>query len=85
MASAREAPNSGTGHVPATEVVVHQRSSSTIIGDAAPFKPPKEKPVSYMSLPNKGQLAILCIARLADPLANTSISVRLTGEFDRTN
>ena len=30
---------------------------------------------TYMSLPNKGQLAVLCIARLADPLAATSIQV----------
>ncbi|KAJ7202174.1 major facilitator superfamily domain-containing protein [Mycena rebaudengoi] len=29
--------------------------------------------VSYMSLPHKGQLAILCMARLAEPLATTSI------------
>ena len=34
-----------------------------------------DKKVSYMSLPNKGQLAILCVARLADPLAATSIQV----------
>ncbi|KIV87894.1 hypothetical protein PV11_03410 [Exophiala sideris] len=35
--------------------------------------PPKAKKVSYLSLPHKGQLAILCIARMADPLAQTSI------------
>ena len=34
----------------------------------------KEK-VSYSSLRNKKQLAILCIARLADPLAASSIQV----------
>lgn len=34
----------------------------------------KEK-VSYASLPNKKQLALLCIARLADPLAASSIQV----------
>ncbi|GAM86989.1 hypothetical protein ANO11243_050100 [Dothideomycetidae sp. 11243] len=32
--------------------------------------PPK---VSYLTLPHKSQLAILCLARLADPLAQTSI------------
>jgi hypothetical protein len=31
--------------------------------------------VSYWSLPHKGQLAILCLARMADPLAQTSIQV----------
>ena len=31
--------------------------------------------VSYLALPHKGQLAILCLARLADPLASTSIQV----------
>ncbi|KAK5024628.1 hypothetical protein LTS07_008474 [Exophiala sideris] len=35
--------------------------------------PPKAKKVSYLSLPHKGQLAILCLARMADPLAQTSI------------
>ena len=33
--------------------------------------------VSYSSLRNKKQLAILCIARLADPLAASSIQVRI--------
>ncbi|OCL13443.1 MFS general substrate transporter [Glonium stellatum] len=32
-----------------------------------------EKKISYLSLPNKGQLAVLCIARMADPLATSSI------------
>ena len=35
--------------------------------------------VSYRSLPNKKQLAILCIARLADPLAASSIQVSQHG------
>jgi hypothetical protein len=34
--------------------------------------------VSYSSLRNKKQLAILCIARLADPLAASSIQVRIS-------
>ncbi|OCK78866.1 MFS general substrate transporter [Lepidopterella palustris CBS 459.81] len=34
---------------------------------------PKDKRVSYLSLPHKAQLVILCIARLVDPLAQSSI------------
>lgn len=33
--------------------------------------------VSYWSLPNKGQLALMCVARMADPLAATSIQVQM--------
>lgn len=43
--------------------------------EANPVEP--EKKIGYMNLPNKGQLALLCIARMADPLAATSIQVRL--------
>ncbi|KAL4928848.1 uncharacterized protein BDV17DRAFT_281684 [Aspergillus undulatus] len=44
--------------------------------------PPKddlsdEKPVTWSSLPNKGQLAILTIARLSEPLAQTSLQAYL--------
>lgn len=39
--------------------------------------------VSYMSLPNKGQLALMCIARMADPLAATSIQVRICQDLVR--
>ena len=35
------------------------------------------KHVSYANLPNKRQLALLCLARIADPLAQNSIQVRL--------
>ncbi|ORY18286.1 major facilitator superfamily domain-containing protein [Clohesyomyces aquaticus] len=35
--------------------------------------PAKDKKVSYWSLPHKGQLAVLCLARIADPLAISSI------------
>jgi hypothetical protein len=38
--------------------------------------------VSYRSLRNKKQLAILCIARLADPLAASSIQVRTTDNWE---
>lgn len=39
---------------------------------------PSPKKISYLSLPHKGQLAILCLARMADPLAQTSIQVCLS-------
>lgn len=35
----------------------------------------RESKISYMSLPHKGQLALLCVARLIEPLATTSIQV----------
>ncbi|KAL1989187.1 hypothetical protein VTN96DRAFT_3734 [Rasamsonia emersonii] len=35
--------------------------------------PPDEKPVTWSSLPNKGQLAILTLARLSEPLTQTSL------------
>ena len=38
---------------------------------------PVEQKSTYWNLPNKGQLAILCLARLTDPLASTSIQVSL--------
>lgn len=43
-----------------------------------PIPPSKDKKVSYASLPHKGQLAILCLARMTDPLAQTSIQVGLS-------
>ncbi|KAL5333559.1 major facilitator superfamily domain-containing protein [Aspergillus crustosus] len=38
---------------------------------------PSEKPVTWSSLPNKGQLAILTIARLSEPLTQTSVQAYL--------
>ncbi|KAL4902264.1 hypothetical protein BDW74DRAFT_169725 [Aspergillus multicolor] len=38
---------------------------------------PNEKPVTWSSLPNKGQLAILTIARLSEPLTQTSLQAYL--------
>jgi hypothetical protein len=35
----------------------------------------KDKPVTWMSLPHKSQLAILTVARLAEPLVQTSLRV----------
>ncbi|RDW79780.1 hypothetical protein BP6252_04418 [Coleophoma cylindrospora] len=58
-----------------TEAIVHQQEPLLINGDteAQARVKTKETKVSYMSLPKKGQLALLCIARMADPLAATSI------------
>lgn len=47
-----------------------------IDGEEAPPPLPvveKEKPVSWMDLPKKGQLTILTLARLSEPLAQTSL------------
>lgn len=38
---------------------------------------PSEKPVTWSSLPKKGQLAILTIARLSEPLTQTSLQAYL--------
>ncbi|KAL2785633.1 hypothetical protein BJX66DRAFT_329149 [Aspergillus keveii] len=46
----------------------------------APLSPPpieSENPVTWASLPNKGQLAILTIARLSEPLTQTSLQAYL--------
>jgi len=53
--------------------VVQQPSLGTQNGSAALDPKPKDQKISYMSLPNKGQLALLCMARLVEPLANSSI------------
>ncbi|KAL4784847.1 major facilitator superfamily domain-containing protein [Aspergillus varians] len=42
-----------------------------------PVEAPSEKPVTWSSLPNKGQLAILTIARLSEPLTQTSLQAYL--------
>lgn len=41
--------------------------------EAATEEPQDEKPVTWMSLPKKGQLAILTLARLSEPLTQTSL------------
>ncbi len=41
----------------------------------SPTMKKKEKPVTWMSLPRKDQLAILTIARLSEPLVQTSLRV----------
>jgi hypothetical protein len=60
----------------AASTVSQQQEPLIINGDVEAQARAKDK-VSYSSLPNKKQLAILCIARLADPLAASSIQVRL--------
>ncbi|KAL3473540.1 hypothetical protein BJX99DRAFT_248848 [Aspergillus californicus] len=42
-----------------------------------PVYAPSEKPVTWFSLPKKGQLAILTIARLSEPLTQTSLQAYL--------
>ena len=54
-----------------------QRShASTLADDSEPPPPPpdaKEKPISWSELPRKGQLTILTLARLSEPLTQTSL------------
>ena len=50
--------------------------ASTLADDIEPPPPPsstKEKPVSWSQLPRKGQLTILTLARLSEPLTQTSL------------
>lgn len=60
-----------------SEPLVRQPSAGDAIDeDEAPPPPPeveKEKPVSWSQLPKKSQLAILTLARLSEPLAQTSL------------
>ncbi|KAL4804234.1 hypothetical protein BDV18DRAFT_166077 [Aspergillus unguis] len=58
----------------------HVHSSRDSFGhEDDPLQPPTqdEKPVTWASLPNKGQLAILTIARLSEPLTQTSLQAYL--------
>ena len=53
-----------------------QSHASTVADDSEPPPPPddgKEKPVSWSELPKKGQLTILTLARLSEPLTQTSL------------
>ncbi|KUJ14606.1 MFS general substrate transporter [Mollisia scopiformis] len=56
----------------ASDSIAHQQEPLIVNGDVEAQARTKDK-VSYRALPNKKQLAILCIARLADPLAASSI------------
>lgn len=69
----KDAPSSESENV--AEFIAHQQEPLPPSRDVEANTLVKDKRVSYMSLPNKGQLAILCVARLADPLAATSIQV----------
>ena len=60
----------------ASEANAKQQQPLIVNNDVETQVKAKEK-VSYSSLRNKKQLAILCIARLADPLAASSIQVRI--------
>ena len=58
--------------VPHFESLIHDASSSTNEGPLSP-SPAKARPVSWSDLPNKQQLAILTLARLSEPLTQTSL------------
>jgi hypothetical protein len=61
-----------------SRAIAKQQEEPLIINGDAEAQTKAKGKVSYRSLPNKKQLAILCIARLADPLAASSIQVRTT-------
>ena len=70
--------DSGGSHLSTTFVmVINPRTPSTIMSSqrAVQKDEQKSKKPSYWNLPNKGQLAIMCLVRMADPLMNTSIQV----------
>lgn len=43
--------------------------------EAAPSKAPRSKPVAWRDLPRRDQLLILTLARLSEPLVQTSLQV----------
>ncbi|KAI9844839.1 MAG: hypothetical protein M1837_005257 [Sclerophora amabilis] len=53
--------------------IAHPPEPPDVEENLAPKPRKKDIKVSYMNLPKKAQLGILCIARLADPLAATSV------------
>ncbi|KAL9119994.1 MAG: hypothetical protein Q9187_003450 [Circinaria calcarea] len=64
---------SGLGSRPSSR---GRRLSSVEDGEARPENPPLQtvdRPVRWRDLPNKGQLAILTLARLSEPLTQTSL------------
>ncbi|EEH02547.1 conserved hypothetical protein [Histoplasma capsulatum G186AR] len=72
---------SGTsGHLPASNspsgrppfVGEHDTSAANVV-ESNGYEPDEEKPVSWASLPKKTQLIILTIARLSEPLTQTSL------------
>lgn len=71
---------------PALEITTQGRNSADTLFDDSddvddPLEPvidsPNEKPVTWASLPKKGQLAIITFARLSEPLTQTSLQAYL--------
>ncbi|KAJ4682692.1 hypothetical protein HRR95_002880 [Exophiala dermatitidis] len=58
-------------------IVSHQEPSSPSSDDGPSKKAGADAPVTWMSLPKKGQLAILTIARLSEPLTERSLAAYL--------
>ena len=65
----QETPKYGQKEPPQQETVTNGRPID------AEARPPETKRVSYLSLNHKRQLALLCLARIADPIAQTSVQV----------
>lgn len=64
-----------------SNLYLHQNiTPNTMSPPQTPLTQPDKK-ASYLNLPRKGQLAIQCLARIADPLAISSIQV-CTEAFD---
>lgn len=70
--------NKSSGESPYSDVVsdVHDQQPVTPPPDY-PEEVEQKGPVSWSSLPHKGQLAILTIARLSEPLVQTSLQVSI--------
>lgn len=71
--SSKDRSASDTGSI--SQFIAQQREPLLVPCDVEANAAEPEKKISYRNLPNKGQLALLCIARMADPLAATSIQV----------
>jgi hypothetical protein len=69
----QEDSTSDTGST--SESTTSQQAPIRVASDVEANAAEPETKISYRSLPNKSQLALLCIARMADPLAATSIQV----------
>lgn len=70
--------NGGDASNPALTEPPQQETVSYDLPTDAEARPTERKKISYMSLNNKRQLAFLCLARIADPLAQTSVQVSVT-------
>lgn len=74
-ASVRTVIYDGTPQAPHEAAPASNPSDSSDDDDASSTK--SEKPVTWRSLPKKGQLAILTFARLSEPLTQTSLQAYL--------